>query len=92
LPVSFQNIIVDNALLLATAHNGFSQRQNILGIEALQKKGMEVYQPSLEELDGFRKVAQPPVLKFIREKAGEEWVNKIMKAVAEAEAHLRIKK
>lgn len=92
LPPSFQNIIMDNARLLATAHNGFSQRQNILGIEALQKKGMEVYQPSLEELDGFRKVAQPPVLKFIREKAGEEWVNKIMKAVAEAETHLRIKK
>jgi C4-dicarboxylate-binding protein DctP len=92
LPVGYQNIVADNAKLLATAHNGFSQRQNILGIEALKQKGMDVYIPSLDELEGFKKIAQPAALKFVEERAGKEWVTKIMKAVADSEQHLRIKK
>jgi len=92
LPVAYQNLIADNAMLLATAHNGFSQRQNILGIEQLKQKGMDVYIPSLDELEAFKKIAQPPALKFVEEKAGKEWVTKILKAVSDAEQHLRIKK
>lgn len=92
LPVAYQNIVKDNAQLLATAHNGFSQRQNILGIEALKQKGMDVYIPGLDELESFKKIAQPPALKFVEERAGKEWVTKILKAVADAEEHLRIKK
>ena len=88
----YQNIVADNAKLLATAHNGFSQRQNILGIEALRQKGMDVYVPSLDELEAFKKISQPPALKFVEEKAGKEWVTKILKAVAEAEQNIRIKK
>ena len=92
LSVSQRNIIQDAAKLLATAHNGFSQRQNIMGIDDLRKKGMEIYMPSLEEIDNFRKIAQPAALKFIKEKAGEEWVNKVMKATQEAEGYMRFKK
>ncbi|MFA5026863.1 MAG: TRAP transporter substrate-binding protein DctP, partial [Candidatus Methylomirabilota bacterium] len=92
LPLAYQNIVKDNAQLLATAHNGFSQRQNILGIEALKQKGMDVYIPGMDELEVFKKIAQPPALKFVEEKAGKEWVSKILKAVADSERHLRIKK
>lgn len=92
LPLSYQNIVADNAKLLATAHNGFSQRQNILGIEALRQKGMDVYVPSLDELEAFKKISQPPALKFVEEKAGKDWVAKVMKAVADAEQNIRIKK
>jgi len=91
LPLGYQNIVADNAKLLATAHNGFSQRQNILGIEALRQKGMDVYVPSLDELEAFKKISQPPALKFVEEKAGKDWVTKILKAVAEAEQNIRIK-
>jgi C4-dicarboxylate-binding protein DctP len=89
LSVSHRNIIQDAAKLLAAAHNGFSQRQNIMGLDDLRKKGMEVYMPSLEEVENFRKIAQPAALKFITEKAGEDWVNKVMKAVKEAESYMR---
>jgi C4-dicarboxylate-binding protein DctP len=92
LPIGYQNIVKDNAQLLATAHNGFSQRQNILGIESLKQKGMDVYIPGMDELEAFKKIAQPPALKFVEEKAGKEWVTKILKAVADAEQHLRIRK
>jgi hypothetical protein len=53
---------------------------------------MDVYAPSLEEIDSFRKIAQPAALKFVREKAGEDWVNKMLKAVQEVEAYYRFKK
>jgi len=92
LSVSHRNIIQDAAKLLATAHNGFSQRQNILGVDNLRKKGMEIYMPSLEEVDNFRKIAQPAALKFIKEKAGEDWVAKVTKAVQEAEGYMRFTK
>jgi TRAP-type transport system periplasmic protein len=92
LPAAYQNIVMDNAQLLATAHNGFSQRQNILGIEQLKQKGMDVYIPGLDELEGFKRLAQPAALKFVEEKAGKEWVTKILKAVGDSEQHLRVKK
>jgi hypothetical protein len=53
---------------------------------------MDVYVPSPDELETFKKIAQPPALKFVEEKAGKEWVTKILNAVAESEQHLRIKK
>lgn len=92
LPVGYQNIIADNAKLLTTAHNGFSAQQNLLGVEDLRKKGMEVYTPSPDEIEAFKKLSQPPALKFVEEKAGKEWVTKVMKAVSDSEQHLRIKK
>ena len=92
LPLSYQNIIADNAMLLATAHHGFSQRQNILGIEQLKQKGMDVYVPGPDEVEALKKIAQPPALKFVEGKAGKEWVTRVMKAVADSEQQLRIKK
>jgi C4-dicarboxylate-binding protein DctP len=92
LPLNYQNIIADNAMLLSTAHNGFSQRQNILGIEQLKQKGMDVYVPGPDELEAFKKIAQPPALRFVEEKAGKEWVTRVLKAVADSEQQLRIKK
>lgn len=92
LPLNYQNIVFDNARLLTAAHNGFSAQQNLQGVDDLRKKGMDVYVPSPDELETFKKIAQPPALKFVEEKAGKEWVTKILNAVAESEQHLRIKK
>jgi TRAP-type transport system periplasmic protein len=89
---SQKNTVKDAAVLLATAHNGFSQRQNILGVEELRNRGMDVYLPSREEKEAFRKIAQPPAMQFIVKKAGEDWVKKIFLAVEEAEGLLRFKK
>jgi C4-dicarboxylate-binding protein DctP len=92
LPLAYQNIVFDNARLLTAAHNGFSAQQNLQGVDDLRKRGMEVYVPSPDELESFKKIAQPPALKFVEERAGKEWVTKILKAVADAEEHLRIRK
>lgn len=53
---------------------------------------MEIYAPSKAELQAFRKATQGPVIKFVEEKAGKRWVEKVQKAVAEAEASLAVAK
>lgn len=81
-----QQVVKEAAKALAFTHNGFSQQSNIDGINKLKEKGMQIYQPSAQELERFRSVAQPAALGFIKEKAGEEWTNKVLKAAKDAEA------
>ena len=47
---------------------------------------MTIYKPNAEQQAMFRKLAQPAGLEFIREKIGDEWVNKALAAAKEAEA------
>ncbi len=80
-----QKIITEEAALLARVHDGFSQQANIEGEVKLKAQGMTIYKPSMEELAMFRKLAQPAGMAFIKEKIGEEWVQKALKAAAESE-------
>jgi C4-dicarboxylate-binding protein DctP len=81
-----QKVVQEAAKALAAAHNGFSQEANIQGLQKLKEKGMIVYQPTKEELAQFREIAQPAALKYVKEKVGEEWVNKALEAAKEGEA------
>lgn len=81
-----QKVVADAAKVLAAVHNGFSQEANIKGIKALRDKGMEIYEPTLQEVAEFRKIAQPPALDFIKEKAGDNWVSQILKSAEKSEA------
>jgi len=80
-----QKIIAEEADLVARTHDGFSQQANIEGEAKLKAKGMTIYKPSPEELAMFRKLAQPAGTAYIREKVGEDWVGKALKAAAESE-------
>ncbi|GAK61144.1 DctP9 protein [Candidatus Vecturithrix granuli] len=80
-----QKVVAEAANVLAAVHNGFSQEANIQGIEKLKAQGMEIYQPTKEELAQYREIAQPAALAFIKEKAGEEWVQKALEAAKAAE-------
>ena len=86
-----RKIVADAAVVLAHTHNGFSQEANIKGIEKLKAAGMQIYQPTGDELNQFRKVAQPAGLSFVRNKAGNEWTDQALKAAAEAETHVGAK-
>jgi len=80
-----QKVVAEAAKVLAHTHNGFSQKANIEGIAKLKDKGMQVYQPTAQEIVMFREIAQPAGLEFVKNKAGEEWTAKILKAAEEAE-------
>ena len=53
----------------------------------LEKEGIEIYHPTEQELEQFRKAAKP-VEGYIRSKAGDEWVDKVKNAVEEAKKSL----
>ena len=58
-------------------------------IENLKKKGIQVYSPGEAEYNEFRRLGQPGAEKYVREQAGDHWVDLIKKAVADAEAKLK---
>lgn len=86
-----RKIVAEAAVVLAHTHNGFSQEANIQGIEKLKAQGMQIYQPSAEELNRFRQVSQPAGLSFVRKKAGEEWTDKVLKAAEGSEKEIGAK-
>ena len=58
-------------------------------IEKLRSKGIEVYSPTPNEYAMFREKGRPPAEAYVRSKVGDEWVDDILKAVAEAENRLK---
>ena len=81
-----QKIIAEEALLVGHLHDGFSQQANMESEDNLRSYGMNIYKPTAEQLNRFRAIAQPAGLEFIKNKVGEEWVSKALKAAKEAEA------
>ena len=53
-------------------------------LSKFRKQGMEIYDPTPEELAMFRERAQEPVLKFIRKDVGDELVDELLKASKQA--------
>lgn len=83
-----RRIIQDAALKAITVFRAQLYLGNTLWVEDLKKKGMTVYMPSLEELGQFRSLAQQAVVPYIREQIGDAWVDKVLKAVQDAEKEL----
>ncbi len=80
-----QKVVAEAAKALAEIHDGFSQQANIESLAKLKAQGVKVTTPKAEVLAQFRDLAQPAALDYIKEKAGEEWVNKIIAASKESE-------
>lgn len=85
LPKDLKYIVADSAKTAVMAYRGILEYGNALDIESLKKKGMEIYAPSPEVIAKFKAIAQEPVKDFVIEKIGEEWVNKLFKAIEIAE-------
>jgi C4-dicarboxylate-binding protein DctP len=78
-----RKVVAEAAGVLAAVHNGFSQQANIEGIQKLKEKGMQIYQPTRDEMAQYRQATQPGGLAYLKKEVGEEWVSK---AVAAAKA------
>ena len=90
LPKDLQQVITDAAREMAWIATGVMMYWNdIESLENIKKQGMQVYIPTDEEIDQFRKLAQPAVLEYLKKDIGEEWLNKFLDAVKTAEASLK---
>ena len=88
LPKEIQSTIKTAAITTGTIMRGIQTIDSTLGIQFLKEKGMEVYVPTAREKAMFRDAAQKPVIEFLKKQVGNRWIDKLMKAIKEAEAEL----
>jgi C4-dicarboxylate-binding protein DctP len=90
LPQDLRHIIRDSAHTAALVYNGVNTYGAGLDVADLAKKGMQIYVPTDAERQQFVKAAQGPVKDFVVSKIGKEWPDKLLKAIAAAQAqHLK---
>ncbi|MFH1135475.1 MAG: TRAP transporter substrate-binding protein [Pseudomonadota bacterium] len=83
-----RRIVQDAALKAITIFRAQLYLGNTLWVEDLKSKGMTIYMPTTEETAQFRDLAQKAVVPYIREQIGDAWVDKVLKAVVEAEKEI----
>jgi tripartite ATP-independent transporter DctP family solute receptor len=88
LPKETQEIIKAAAINAGLCGKGLQQLNSAVGLSQLKEKGMEIYSPNSKERAMFRDAAQKPVMEYIEKQIGKEWIDKLMKAVKEAEQEL----
>ena len=88
LPKETQLAIKRAAIIAGWAGRSIQQINSAIGVSQLQEKGMQVYKPNEKEMAMFKDATQKPVIEYIESQVGRAWVDKVMKAVKDAEAEL----
>jgi TRAP-type transport system periplasmic protein len=88
LPKDTQQTLKRAAIIAGWAGRSIQQINSAIGVSQLQEKGMQVYRPNPKEMAMFREATQKPVIEYIEKQVGKPWIDKVMKAVQEAEAEI----
>lgn len=88
LPKETQQVLKRAAIIAGWAGRSIQQVNSAIGISQLQEKGMQVYKPTPKEMAMFKDATQKPVIEYIEKQVGKPWIDKVMKAVQEAETEL----
>jgi len=88
LPKETQQIVKSAAINAGLCGKGLQQLNSAIGLAQLKEKGMEIYSPNPKERAMFREAAQKPVIEYIEKQIGKAWIDKLMKAVKQAETEL----
>ena len=84
-----QDLLLEAGRAATLAGRKTSVEAETAAIDNLKKKGLQVYFPTDAEYNEFRRLGQPGVEKYVREQAGDRWVDGIKKAVADAEGKVK---
>ena len=88
LPKETQLIVKSAAINAGLCGRGVQQVNSAIGLAQCKEKGMEIYSPNAKERAMFRDAAQKPVIDYIQTQIGRTWIDKLLKAVKEAETEL----
>jgi C4-dicarboxylate-binding protein DctP len=84
-----QQATLSAAAQLASMQNiVLREGQSSHAIEVMKGKGMQVHMLTAAQKDVFRKTTQPPVLAYLKSQLGNEFMDNLLKAVAESEARV----
>lgn len=87
LPEQYRQTILDAGRAATVTGRGMSRLQDALGIEILQKAGMDISSLSPEALAEFRKLSQQPVIDWMKAKidGSGPWLDKLLEETAKTE-------
>jgi tripartite ATP-independent transporter DctP family solute receptor len=85
LPKEIQETVKTSAVTANLVMRGVQTLNSSSGISLVQEKGMEVYTPTAAERAQFKAATQKPVMDYIESQTGREWIDKLLKAVKQAE-------
>ena len=85
LPNDLKQLVVSSANLATTVGRSQAFLLERSAIETLKKQGVQVYTPTAEEFERFRKLGRPPAEELVRKEIGNDWVDRALRAVDEAE-------
>jgi len=88
LPEEIRQIIVDAAKVMTVVARSTNQIVTYEGIEHLKGMGMNIYTPTVAEFQQFKKLAQGPVVQWLKQELGEVLVNNFLESVQNAENKL----
>jgi tripartite ATP-independent transporter DctP family solute receptor len=80
--------IREAAAAAALTSRGIDTLDSSVGLQFLKEKGMEVYSPTAKDKALFRQATQKPVMDYLVGQIGQTWIDKVQKAVKEAEAEV----
>lgn len=81
-----QQIIMEAGQLYASVANAFKVTSDREYVERIRdEKGLEVHITTPEEKEAFREISQGPVVEYVNEQLGKEFVDRVLAAVEEAE-------
>ncbi len=86
-----RKIIKDAAVVASTCGRAIQQLNSAMGIATLKEKGMIIYSPNDKERAEFKRLAQGPIVEWMKTQVEQKWIDKVMAAVKQAEAELAVK-
>lgn len=89
-PKEYQQVILDAGRAATVTGRGISRLQDAIGMETLQKAGMQITSLSPEALAEFRKLSQEPVIEWMKAniKGSDPWIDKLLEETAKTEKAL----
>ncbi len=88
LPQDYQTVLYDGARVWQSYLEGPKEAASVASFFLLKDLVKEVYPLPPSEKERFKAVAQPAVIDYMKSTIGAEWVDKVQKAVKEAEAEI----
>ena len=78
LPEKYQKVILHAMEEAKWVGRGVVRVKNVTGYDEIAKEGMQVYFPSDDEKEAFRKIGQPAYMEWVRKKLNNDLVDKAM--------------
>lgn len=81
MPEDLQQVVADAAATATAEGSEVSQKLNDNGVEQLKEYGMEVYEPTADELEAWHEAMRQPCVDYVKGEIGDELVDGLLTAI-----------